>query len=433
MLSQAETIVAPITGTGAVAIIRLSGLEAWSITKKVFPSCPANPTPRYAYYGTFSTGDDGLALLFEGTSSYTGEESAELSIHGSTVSIESLLTACLDQGCRMAKPGEFTLRAFMNGKIQLDEAEGVREVIESRTDRQFAQALRLKSGALGSEIDPIRKSVMRVLAMVEASTDFSEEIGDLDRAQAKEILEPTLIELDRMLSTRRASRLLHQGATVVLIGRPNVGKSSLLNSILQQDRSIVTSIPGTTRDTVEASISLDGIPIQFIDTAGLRESDDEIEQLGIARSAAALDGADLALLVFDLNQGWTNEDQELLGLAKQKVIKVGNKADLASPSGNAINVSAKTREGIEGLLQEIGHVLGSGISEPSFLLDRHYDLLEQAKESIMASINVFSQEIPDDVAAVTLRQALRQLGEITGEDTPPDVIERIFGDFCLGK
>ncbi len=435
-LSVDEAIVAPITAVGgAVAVVRVSGRGAWRVASGVFAPWPDPVVARRALYGRFVHGDDGLALPFAEGQSYTGEEAVELSVHGSPASVRALLEACRAAGARPAEPGEFTLRAFMNGRMDLTQAEAVRDTVEAQTDAQLRHANLLREGALRDRVRAVRDEAVGVLAAVEASTDFSEEVGDLDRPAARARLARARTRLAELLATADAGRLLRQGATIAIVGLPNAGKSSLLNAVVGAERAIVTPIPGTTRDTVEEVVEIGGLPCRLIDTAGLRETDDEVERLGVARSVQALASADLVWHVFDLGQGWTAEDQALT--TDRPTLCIGNKADLPAAAGllpeGALSVSALTGGGIEDLLRETARKFDHAASAGPTVAPRHSPVLAEADRALAGAEETLSQPVPDDLAAVELRQAVRLLGEVTGETTPPDVIERVFRDFCIGK
>lgn len=427
----ANTIVAPITAIGgAVAVVRLSGPRAWDIGSKVFSAWPDPVVPRTATYGVFCNGDDGFVLPFSGEKSFTGEEAAELSIHGSHASVSSLVRECLAAGARMAEPGEFTLRAFLNGRIDLTEAEGIRDTVNALTDQQLRQANLLRDGALRQAIEAIKNEVEGVLVAVEASTDFSEDIGGLDRNVAVEKCRSCIERINDLLQTSRSGRIVRNGLTVAISGLPNAGKSSLFNAVLGCDRAIVTEIPGTTRDTVEEHVFIDGLLCKFIDTAGLRETKDIVEQEGMRRTHTAVQNADLVWYVFDATKGWTTEDDLN---APKGFLPIRNKCDLEHKSQVGYPVSAKTKQGISDILDNLVSHSGSlDLTRPS-INDRHSVSLREAKTALRRTIHTLSQAMPDDLAAVDLRAAIRMLGEITGDTADPDVIERIFADFCIGK
>lgn len=428
-----DTIAAPITppGSGAVAIVRLSGPRALPIALAV--TGRQTLRPRHAHHVTYSTGDDGLAVYFPEGASYTGENSVELSLHGSPASVELLLQTLGTHGCRPAKPGEFTLRAFMNGRLDLAEAEGVRATIEATTAKQLRLANELRSGATVSLVGKVHDAAATVLAMVEAATDFSEETGELDTALALARIADAQSFTLSLLATQNATRVLRQGLQIAILGRPNAGKSSLFNRLLAYDRSIVTPVPGTTRDTVTGQIVVAGVPVTLTDTAGIRESNDHIEQEGVARSLAAASSADLVLWVFDSQLGWTPEEDKIVADITAPVIVIGNKADVAQPPAPALAVSAKTGEGADIVLREIGAQIAV-LGEPTFLLDRHYDLLIEVGNSLEeARFAIADPAMPDDVATVPLRAVIRLSGQILGREVPADVIDAVFANFCIGK
>lgn len=431
-----DTIAAPITGLqpAAVAVVRISGPDAWVVASRVFSPWTIPVQPRLAVYGQFANGDDGLALPFEDGHSYTGEESAELSVHGSLASVRSLLELIFAAGARPAEPGEFTQRAFLNGRIDLTQAEGVRDTVSALTDAQLRAASELREGRLRGEVSAILAEVEGVLVAVEASTDFSEEIGDLDRAAASARLLSACERISVLLETAQTGRILREGFSVAIVGLPNAGKSSLLNVLLGMDRAIVTAVPGTTRDTVEELADIGGVPCQLIDTAGLREAGDEVERIGVERALAAGAQADLVLYVFDSAAGWTAADETLLSAISRPVLVVANKADLADAAHEGIRVSTVTRFGLDVLVREIVEFAGlSEVSGSALINRRHEPLLREALEELGDVRTMLGSEVPVDLASVGLRSALMKLGEITGETATPDLIERIFHDFCIGK
>jgi tRNA modification GTPase len=436
-----QTICAPITAVGgAVATIRLSGARSWAIAAQVFSPWPDPVEPRRATYGHFSHGDDGLALPFAAGASYTGEESVELSVHGSAKSMQALMQACIEAGAREAQPGEFTLRAWMNGRIDLTQAEGVRATVDAQSEVQLRQANALREGRLGQMIKSWRDELTGVLAMVEASTDFGEEVGELDRPRARARLTEVSEQMETLLASAAVGRRVQNGVRVALVGRPNAGKSSLLNALLREDRAIVTPIAGTTRDTLEESVEIHGFAVRLIDTAGLRESDDVVEQMGVQRTRQAIAQADFLWFVYDASTGWTAEDEaEWVAMIRSRSHSevtawiIANKIDLAGDQApRGYPVSAVTGEGLALMLKSFGEMLGEA-PVTALPLERHVPLLQSAHEAVSATQETLTLPVPDDLAAVTLRAAIRILGEITGETTPPDVIERVFRDFCIGK
>ncbi len=429
---HSDTIVAPITAVGgAVAVVRVSGPMAWEVASKVFSPWPSPVVPRSALYGVYDHGDDGLANPFAEGHSYTEEESVELSVHGSPASVGALIESCIAAGARMAEPGEFTLRAFMNGRIDLTQAEGVRDTVNAATDSQLRQANLLRDGALRDQVRAIRNDVEGILASVEASTDFSEEVGELDRSQALHLCSDVRADLLRLLDGAMAARVIREGVSIAIVGLPNAGKSSLLNAVLGADRAIVTEFPGTTRDTVEERVSLGGLLVRLIDTAGLRTTADPVESFGVERSRFALENADVVWYVYDASVGWTPEDEEAWRTIERPAIGVANKSDLAA-GDRGIEVSSILGTGIPVLTDATLGVIGA--NEKGALVNaRHAPLLQEALCAIDRVAVTLTNRVPDDLAAVDLQAAIRALGEVTGETTPPDIIDRIFRNFCIGK
>jgi len=434
-----DTIVACITGPGpgAVAVIRVSGPEAWTVAENVFEHWPEEPQSHRAYYGTFAHGDDGLCLPFAEGRSYTGEQSAEFSIHGSRASVEGLIQHCRSAGARMAEPGEFTRRAFLNGRLDLSAAEAVHETIRAQTRLELEVARRRREGLLAGQIAEFRQAALLALGAIEATVDFSEEIGDLDGPALADELESTAQGLWDLAERSRLQRPPESGYRVALVGRPNAGKSSLFNALLGEGRAIVTEIPGTTRDTIEELIELGGFPVRLIDTAGLRESQDQVERIGIERTRAASELSHLVLFLFDAAAGWSEEDAEIHASLEAPVIKVASKADLVKElPANTLAVSAKTGAGISQLEAALRAHLQSVIGEDpgtALLNDRHQPEVERAWEAVVAAQNVLRADLPIDLAAVHLRDALDRLGLITGETANVDLVDQIFGQFCIGK
>ena len=424
---HADTIVAPITAPGgAVALVRLSGPQSWKIASQLFDSW--DELPRTALYGHYSTGDDGLITPFEEGSSYTGEQSVEMSVHGSLASINALIDVCLQAGTRLAEPGEFTLRAFMNGKLDLTQAEGVRDTVNAQSSAQLEQANQLREGTLSEEVRLIREPLMTTLTAVEASTDFSEEIGELDVDLALANCRIALERTDRLLETKEAAHLKRHGITLAIAGRPNAGKSSLLNRLTGEDRAIVTEVPGTTRDTIEEVVVLGGLACRVVDTAGLRNTTDVVEKEGIQRTETAIKGADAVWYVYDTQAGWTQEDTVHCPAG---ALVVANKSDLAK--GDGIAVSAKTGAGMSELIKQTVEWFKDAANQNALINERHFANLTEAKEAVSRSIQTLQSDAPTDLAAVDLRAAIRNLDEITGQSTPANVIDQIFKDFCIGK
>ncbi len=428
MTSPFDTIVAPITGVGAspVAVIRLSGPHAWEIAKGLATNVDSGK-PRYAQYLRFTTGDDGYLILFENGRSYTGELSAELSIHGSRASVSALLEACKKLGARLAEPGEFTQRAFMNGRIDLTEAEGVRDTIDAETEAQLRMANIIRDGKLHQHLNHLSDNLVGILAAIEASVDFSEEVGEVDTLDLSTRLSAAIRSLEDLLATAKTGRILREGLRVAIVGPPNAGKSSLLNRLLGSERSIVTDIAGTTRDYVEERVDFDGYPVVLIDTAGIRETDDLVETLGVQKSIALAANADLVWLITE-----TNKESELFELKDSvPIIRITNKIDLGTDHSDTIGISCLTGEGFDILIKtakdQFDNPLGMAIQM------RHEPEIQEAIQELGIAKEVLIYNRPPDLAAVGLRSAIQSLGRITGQTADADMIARIFRDFCIGK
>ncbi len=429
-----DTVVAPITAVGgAVALVRVSGPLAFAVGATVFSPWPSPVVPRTSLYGRFQHGDDGLLVAFESGASYTGEESVEMSVHGSPASVFALVSACCAAGARPAEPGEFTLRAFQNGRLDLTQAEGVRTLVEAQSEAALRQGRLLREGRLSREVKSVRESVLGVLASVEASTDFSEEVGPLDRRTAASRIAEAAQEIDRLLATASASRLAHQGITVAIVGRPNAGKSSLFNAILQADRAIVTPVPGTTRDALHETLQVGGVIVRLVDTAGLRETDDQVEAIGVERSLAAATDADLVLYVYDASVGYGQEEARYFDSIERPKQAVANKRDLPHDDGPGIPTQATNGLGVDDVLAFVASHAQGALAEQPYILPRHVTPLREARQALDEVAQTLSVDVPDDLATVGLRSSARALGEITGETATPDVIDRIFHDFCIGK
>ena len=445
-----STVVALSTprGRGALAVIRLSGPDAIAIAQRM--ARVDRFEPRCATLTTLKAGDEVLdqvlVTCFRAPHSLTGENVIEMSCHGSPAIVRRIIDATLESGATLAGPGEFTLRALSNGKINLAQAEAIRDLIAAQTDAAVKQAARQLNGELSKTLDPFKEKLVHVIVLLESALEFVED--DLPAPQVnqvEEILGSVLTGVDRLSQSFSAGRLLQDGAKVAITGRPNVGKSRLFNGLVKSERAIVTEVPGTTRDTLSESIDLGGVPVVLTDTAGLRETSDNVESLGIERTHRAMGDADLVLLVLDGSNQLGPEDEELLNqTADTRRLVVMNKSDLPSfqplarcvEGVEAINVSARTGEGFSALHSAMLAKLNSAGAENGSLLitnARHYDLLCSAKRELESAQACFRDRHSEELVLAPLHNALKLLGQITGETTTEDILSEIFATFCIGK
>jgi len=463
MISLDDTIVAISTpiGEGGIGIVRMSGPQAPVILRHLFsPGAlqtldggACNLEPYHLHYGhitdpaTCEVVDEVLAVYMPSSRTYTRQDLVEIDTHGGIVAVRRVLALCLECGARLAEPGEFTLRAFLSGRVDLAQAEAVLDLVQAKTDRALQTAVGQLAGRLSERVRSVRALLLDLLAHVEVGLDLlADEIPDRDVAadldQAAEALQDLLASADRGIIYR-------QGIRVAIVGRPNVGKSSLLNCLLRTSRAIVTDIPGTTRDTLEETLNLDGVPVVLVDTAGIAATThDPIERLGIERSRQALDQADLAVLVLDSSEPLTGADRAIAGLIGLKPAIVAlNKTDLVRPgeernlasvlSAQAVSISALTGQGIDDLEQAIvetalsGQVTASDV--PVVSNPRHKERLSRALEHVRAAHTAARAGVTSDLVAIDLSAAVDALGQVTGQTASDDLLESIFSSFCIGK
>lgn len=463
-----DTICAIATpaGEGGIGIVRLSGAQALAVADAIvrlrsgrplssvvshtmcladvrFPSSlnqPGTDTLHEVF-------DEALVVYMKAPRSFTGEDVVEIQSHGGWLVLSLICRACLSAGARLATPGEFTKRAFLNGRLDLSQAEAVLDTIRAKSAASLTAAQRQLRGELAREVQRARDALLRLLAELEAGIDFiGEEIELVGRQELRQTIDAVLALVQRLQATAREGRLLREGARVVITGRPNVGKSSLLNRLLKEDRAIVTPVPGTTRDIIEEAIDLDGVMIHLVDTAGIRDTDDLLEREGIRRSWSAQQEADLRIVVIDGSVPLTNDDCGLIdqAAAGKHVIAI-NKADLflmvgltaMRPETVCVTLSAKTGEGVDQLRAAIrSQLVGEGAETTDGVMVtnvRHHSALDRVRASLAQAKGSADAGVPDELIAVDVRAAADALGEITGDITTDEILEQIFSTFCIGK
>ncbi|MGP1383985.1 MAG: tRNA uridine-5-carboxymethylaminomethyl(34) synthesis GTPase MnmE [Thainema sp.] len=456
-LPQQDTIAAIATAVvpqqGSVGIVRLSGATAREIAHKLFhvPGQQAWESHRILY-GTIrdpdtqQVVDEALLLLMLAPRSYTREDVVEFHCHGGIMAVQQVLRLCLTAGARLAEPGEFTLRAFLNGRIDLTQAEGIADLVGARSPQAAQTALAGLQGKLAQPIRTLRSSCLDLLAEIEARIDFEDDLPPLDEIAVQQQLDNVLTETTKILATADQGELLRTGLKVAIVGRPNVGKSSLLNAWSRSDRAIVTELPGTTRDVVESQLVVGGIPIQVLDTAGIREATDQVEQIGVMRSQSAAQSADLVLFTIDAQTGWTQDDQVIYEKVKHRpLILVLNKIDLVEQPPaidltepiQRVATAAAEQQGIDKLEQAILSVVQTGGLTAANLdvaiNQRQAAALTQAHQALQRVQQTIQEQLPLDFWTIDLREAIRALGSITGEEMTESMLDQIFSRFCIGK
>ena len=455
-LRWSEIIVALATppGIGAIGVIRLSGDGAISLVNELFPSKNLEAAAgNTLHVGLLQNSDqliDEVVLsVFKSPKSYTGEDVVEISCHGSTFIQQQIIEVCINKGARLATPGEFTLRAFLNGKMDLVQAEAVADLIASGTKASQETALNQVRGGFSSILSALREELIKFSALIELELDFSQEdVEFVDRSSLRALLLKIDKTIHALLESFQLGNVIKNGVSVAIIGKPNAGKSTLLNSLLNENRAIVSSIAGTTRDTIEEVINIDGILYRLIDTAGIREGGDEIESIGVERSKEKMQSADIVVYLFDVSTESSEElttiKTELNSVAKSWIM-VGNKVDaISSEELNAVNaslensvfISAKNQLGLDQLKDALRLKVMSGMvhAENTIVTNaRHVQALQQVANNLSAIQIGLSNKIPGDLLAIDIRQCLYHLGEITGQITNDDQLDFIFSKFCIGK
>jgi len=450
-MDQRDTIAALSTapGTGAIAVLRLSGPDVLRIVASVAPALPDSVAARHAYFTAFGDADgvvdEGVLTVFKGPNSYTGEDLAELSVHGSPYVQQRLLEVLLKTGARMALPGEFTQRAFLNRKLDLSQAEAVADLIASQSAAQHRLAISQLRGGFGQRIEELRQQLIDFSALIELELDFSEEdVQFAQRVELVALLDRIVDICSELIDSFRYGNAVKQGIPMAIVGAPNSGKSTLLNALLQEDRAIVSDIPGTTRDTVEETMTIGGILFRFIDTAGLRQTTDTVEKLGIDRSYKKAGEASLVVLLGDASmvaEGALRTEASMLAQRigdGPKVIPVMNKCDVPGvvASKQMLCISAREGKGLDTLKKAfLDHVnaMHNGPGDIVVTNARHVDALTKARASLLDAKQAIDLGKSGELLATDLRRAHHHLGEITGKITPDDLLGSIFGRFCIGK
>ena len=454
-----ETIAAIATayGEGGIGIVRISGPEAFDILGNVFVQAKGTDIEaRRVTYGkvidreTGDTVDEAIAIYMKEPASYTGEDVVELQCHGSVVSLRKTLALVLRNGARMAEPGEFTKRAFLNGRIDLSQAEAVMDVVKAKTDKTFDVAISQLEGSLSGRINEIRVDLLDLLVNITVNIDYpDEDIEEMTYEGLKTSLSSIGDDIEKLLSTAGTGRMIREGLKVAIIGRPNVGKSSLMNSLLKESRAIVTEIPGTTRDTIEEALTVRGIPVYLTDTAGIRKTGDVIEQIGIEKAKEAFNNADFIIDIIDASSPLSEEDREILDyIGDRKAMILLNKQDAGtvviptdiahiSPNSDIICTSLLTGEGVSEIEDKIEElVYGGQIAQSSSIMVtnvRHEELLHRSKQAVGDALVLTENMEQLDIIEIDVRNAYDLLGEITGETVTDEILDEVFSRFCLGK
>ncbi|MDQ0891865.1 tRNA modification GTPase [Paenibacillus sp. V4I9] len=458
MLNDTIAAISTPLGEGGIAVIRVSGDEAVPLVERIFRSktklsVAETHTVHYGFIiepASAQKVEEVLVTLMKAPRSFTMEDVVEVSCHGGIVSVKKVLDLLLQQGVRLAEPGEFTKRAFLNGRIDLTQAEAVIDLIRAKSDRAFKVALKQVEGNLSKQIKHLRHVLVELMAHVEVNIDYPEhDVEEMTNTFIKSKCDTVMLEIDRLLITAEQGKILREGIETAIVGKPNVGKSSLLNELAQENRAIVTDIPGTTRDVIEEFVNIGGIPLKLLDTAGIRETSDLVEQIGVERSKTALAEADLILLVLNSNEELEFDEIALMKqLADKQTIVILNKTDLARklnveqvlsyfPQERIVELSLIENKGIEDLEKAIAAIFFEGKLESSDLTYvsnvRHISLLKQAKRSLQDALDANEQYVPIDMIQIDIRAAWEQLGEIIGDSVGESLIDQIFTQFCLGK
>ncbi len=441
-------------GIGGIGIVRMSGSDSFKILNKIFKPVSDKPIKGYSIkYGKIYDGDEivdeVLVSYFIAPKSYTTEDMCEINSHGGMIVMKKILDLCLKNGANLADPGEFTKRAFLNGRIDLTQAEAVIDVINSKSEKEAKASMNQLEGILSEKIKEIRNDLISGMADIEVSIDYPEyDVEEVTNTRILEILNRNADRLNKLEKSSSNGKILREGVKTAIIGRPNAGKSSLLNLLLNEERAIVTEIEGTTRDTIEEFISVEGIPFKIIDTAGIRDTEDTVEKIGVKKALDIAKDSDLIIAIFDITRKLNEEDEKILEILKnKKSIIILNKIDLIQEcvskkifekySKNIVTLSTKTHVGMDELLEIMQKmVVTEEIKTDNELLvinSRHKALISKAIISLNKAIDTLNSGMPIDVIAIYIKEILEELGKITGESVTDDIISEIFSKFCLGK
>ena len=447
------------TGNGGIGIIRMSGKKCFEILNKFFVPINKNDaeikgyTMKFGYIINPETKekiDEVLVSFFVSPKSYTTENMCEINSHGGVIVEKKILNLCLKNGAELAEPGEFTKRAFLNGRIDLTQAESVIDLINSKTDNEAKASINQLEGNLSKKIHEIRDKLLDVMADIEANIDYPEyDIEEVTNNKIQKVLMEIKEDLGNLSKTFENGKILKEGVKTIILGKPNAGKSSLLNTILKEERAIVSEYAGTTRDTIEEFVNIEGIPLQLIDTAGIRKTDDKIEEIGVKRALKLSESADLIIAIFDGSKELDNEDLDILNIIKNKKsivllnkkdigdLNLENNENLKNSCENIIKISAKTGDGIEEVYNKISEMfktneisLNDGVIITNI---RHKNQIDKALISVNEAITSNENGLPIDIVSIPIKQILNDLSAITGEDVSEDIINEIFSKFCLGK
>ncbi len=446
------------SGNGGIGIIRLSGRQTFEIIKKIFvPKNKNNSikgyTIKYGYIVNPTNNeviDEVLVSYFVSPKSYTTEDMCEINSHGGMIVEKRILELCLQNGADLAEPGEFTKRAFLNGRIDLSQAEGIIDLINSRTDMEAKESINQLEGNLSKKIKEIEKEMLDITVNIEVTIDYPEyDVEEVTNDNALKSLNKIENLLEELELSFNKGKIIRDGIKTVIVGKPNAGKSSLLNALLKEDRAIVSDIAGTTRDTIEEYLNVDGIPIKLIDTAGIRDTENKIEKIGVEKSKKLIDSADLIIAIFDISEKFDSDDMEILKLIEdKKAIIVLNKIDIKNENSDfetrlsglnkpIIKISAKEQIGFNNLYNEIKNMFElneiSNNNEVLITNERHKNQIIKAKNHINEAINTIKNNMPVDIISIYINEAMQDLGEITGENVSENIINEIFSKFCLGK